>query len=217
MNDGAPLRVLIADDHTLFRESLATLLAMKPGIAAVEQVATLAEVSSRIDQFRPDVLLLDLQMERPAIADIPDFAARTMVVVVTSSEQQEPLLAAVRAGARGVVSKSAAVGTLVDAISAVMRGEVWLSQALQARLVGVLAGYSTDRLTPREKQIVRLVALGLRNVEVAAQLYISAITVKTHLSRIFDKLAVRDRSDLVLYALRTGLIGVNEKKPERPR
>jgi DNA-binding NarL/FixJ family response regulator len=207
------LRILIADDHELFRDSLAVALRLKPGIAEVAETGLLAEVAKRIEEFRPDVLLLDLQMERPAITEIPAFAAQTRVVIVTSIEQPEPLIAAVRAGARGVVQKADAVDTLMAAIRVVANGEAWLNPALQARLIGALAGESADRLTPREREIVRLVALGLRNAEVAAKLYISAVTVKTHLARVFEKLGIRDRADLVLYAVRAGLIGVGEERP----
>jgi DNA-binding NarL/FixJ family response regulator len=212
-----PLRILLADPHELFRDSLAALLATKPGVGAVEGVGTLTDVATRIDAFQPDVLLLDLQMERPATPHIPTFAARTAVMVVTATEELDQLLGAVRAGARAIVPKTAPVATLMEALRAVTIGEVWLSRALQSRLVGELADSSSDRLTIREREIVRLVALGMRNAEVATELYISAITVKTHLSRIFDKLGIRDRADLVLFAVRTGLISVNEKKPERSR
>jgi DNA-binding NarL/FixJ family response regulator len=187
------------------------LLESKPAITAVAVAASLRGLAERVDEFRPDVLLLDLYMEQPVIADIPALAARTNIIVVTAVEQSDQLLGAVRAGARGIVSKSAAVDTLMEALQAVANGHVWLSPALQSQLVGAIASPSADRLTTREREVVRLVALGLRNAEVAAQLFISAITVKTHLSRIFYKLGVRDRADLVLYAVRAGLIGVNEK------
>ena len=123
----------------------------------------------------------------------------------------EQMLAAIRAGARGIVSKGAAADTLLQAMQVVARGEVWLSSALQTRLVGALVDPSAAQLTAREREIVRLVALGFRNAEIAAQLFISAVTVKTHLSRVFEKLGVRDRADLVLYAIRSGLIAVNEQ------
>ena len=187
------------------------LLQCQPSITAVAGTGSLQGLVERVDEFRPDVLLLDLYMEQPVIAEIPALAARTRIIVVTAVEQSDQLLGAVRAGARGVVSKAAAVDTLMEALNAVSGGQVWLSPALQAQLVGSIASPSPDRLTTREREIVRLVALGLRNAEVAAQLFISAITVKTHLSRIFYKLGVRDRADLVLYAVRAGLIGINEK------
>lgn len=204
------MRVLIADDHELFRDSLALLVRSRPAMMEVETSAVLDGLVARVEEFQPDVLLLDLNMERPAITDIPALAARTHVIVVSSVEQSDQLLAAVRAGARGVVSKRDAVDTLMEAMAAVVDGHVWLSPALQSQLVGALTSPSPDRLTAREREIVRLVALGLRNAEVGAELFISGITVKTHLSRIFFKLGIRDRADLVRYAVRTGLIGVDE-------
>ena len=188
------------------------LLQSKPGITAVAVAGSLEGLVERVDAFQSDVLLLDLYMEEPVIAHIPALAARTSIVIVTAVEQSDQLLAAVRSGARGIVAKSAAVDTLMEALNAVASGHVWLSPALQSQLVGAIASPSADRLTTREREVVRLVALGLRNAEVAAKLFISAITVKTHLSRIFYKLGVRDRADLVLYAVRTGLIGVNERQ-----
>ena len=146
------------------------------------------------------------------IPEIPALAMRTRVLVVTSIEQYERLLAAVRAGARGVVSKGATVDKLMEAGHAVTRGDVWLGPALQTRLVSAFAESSTDHLTAREREIVRLAALGMRNAEIASELFISPVTVKTHLGHVFEKLSVRDRSDLVLYALRAGLISVDDGK-----
>jgi DNA-binding NarL/FixJ family response regulator len=205
------MRILIADDHELFRESLATLLRTKPEVGSVATTGSLDDIAQQIRDAEPSILLLDLSMQRPASADIPVLAARTRVIVISANEQADQLLAAVRAGARGVVSKAVAVDTLMAALHAVVRGNVWLSPVLQAQLVNALADPSPDRLTTREREVVRHVALGLRNAEVAAELYISPITVKTHLGRIFSKLGIRDRAELVLYAVRSGLIGVNEK------
>jgi DNA-binding NarL/FixJ family response regulator len=206
-----PLRILVADDQVLFRECLACLLRTKPEIGAVAEAGSLHEAAARIDEFHPDLLLLDLEMSQPVLADIPKIAARVRVIVVTALDRMEQMLAAIRAGARGIVSKGSAADTLLEAIQVVARGEVWLSSALQTRLVGALVDPSPEQLTAREREIVRLVALGFRNAEVGAKLFISAVTVKTHLSRVFEKLGVRDRGDLVLYAVRSGLIAVNEQ------
>ena len=207
----APLRILLADDHELFRAGLASLLRLRADVEEVGELGTLAELDARVSAFRPDILLLDLQLERSALTDISRLAATTQVVVVTASERQEDVLAAVREGARGVVSKSDPVETLLDAIRAVADGHVWLPPALQARLVGELRNPSAELLTAREREIVRFVASGLRNSEVAAKLFISVVTVKTHLSNIFQKLGIRDRTDLVLYAARTGLIDIHKR------
>lgn len=209
--DCRPLRVLVADGHALFRESLAAVLRTKPEVGVAEEVGSLAELAARVEEFAPDILLLDLQMERPVISHIPALAERTRVVIVSAVNQLDQLLAGVRAGARGVVCKGASVETLVEALRVVARGEVWLSQEIQTGIVGALANPSSRCLTTREREIVRLVALGRRNAEIAAELFISPVTVKTHLGRVFEKLGIRDRTDLVLYAVRTGLIVVDEE------
>ena len=206
-----PLRVLVADGHALFRESLAAVLRTKPEVGIAEEVGSLAELGSRVQAFAPDILLLDLQMERPVVAHIPALATRTRVIIVSAVNHLDQLLAGVRAGARGVVCKGASVDTLVEALRVVAAGEVWLSQEIQTAIVGALAHPSLRCLTTREREIVRLAALGRRNAEIATALFISPMTVKTHLSRVFEKLGIRDRTDLVLYAVRTGLIGVDEE------
>jgi len=209
----SPLRILIVDDHELFRASLASLLRLTPDIEEVMELGTLAELDARIGEIRPDILLLDLQLERSAITDIPRLAEVARIIVVTASERVEDVLAAVRAGARGAVLKSSPVETLLEAIRAVADGNVSLPPWLQARLVGELRHPSDDPLTAREREIVCLVARGLRNHEVATRLFISIVTVKSHLSSVFQKLGVRDRADLVLYAVRAGLIDVHDPNP----
>ena len=203
-----PIRVAIADDHALFRQGLRSLLELRAEIAVVAE-------TDRADGLRPmlgvtpcDVLLLDLQMDRSSLSDIGALAAQTKVIVVTASEQAEDALAAIRAGASGIVFKRFAIETLVDAIRAVAEGDMWLAPTLRAAGAREPA---PEPLTPREHEIVRHVALGLRNAEVAARLAISEDTVKTHLNNVFQKLGLRDRVQLTLYALRRGLIGMHER------
>src|SRR5438093_817464 len=116
-----------------------------------------------------------------------------------------------RAGARAVVFKRFAVETLMDALRAVTAGDVWLPPALQRELTAPMSEPATKALTPREREIVRLVALGFHNPEIAEQLSIGEVTVKTHINNVFHKLKIRDRVGLTLYALRLGLIGIHEK------
>jgi len=129
---------------------------------------------------------------------------------VTASEGVESALAAIRAGAKGIVFKRFAVETLMDAIRTVSSGQVFMPAALQTRLVGELREPSHEPLTPREREIVRHVAAGLRNSEIAAKLFISEDTVKTHLGNVFKKVGVRDRVQLTRYALRLGMVGVHD-------
>ena len=207
-----PLRLIVADDHALFRQGLRSMLTnLHPDVSVVSEVDRVSEVVPALDRTPCDVLLLDLQMERNALADIEGFARRVRVVVVTASQQAAEALAAIRAGARAVVFKRFAVETLMDALRAVTAGDVWLPPSLQRELTAPMSEPATKALTPREREIVRLVALGFHNPEIAKQLSIGEVTVKTHINNVFHKLKIRDRVGLTLYALRLGLIGIHEK------
>jgi DNA-binding NarL/FixJ family response regulator len=129
-----------------------------------------------------------------------------------STERVEDALGAIRAGARGVVFKRFAIETLMTAVRAVADGQVWMPPSLQADVAARLGEPASAALTRREREIVRHVALGLRNAEVARRLSISEVTVKTHVNNIFQKLGIRDRVELALYAIRMGIIGVNERQ-----
>ncbi|HVN85043.1 MAG TPA: response regulator transcription factor [Candidatus Binatia bacterium] len=204
------IRIAIADDHALFRQGLKSLLALREGLEVVAECARADEIRSMLDHTPCDVLLLDLQMDRNLLVDVQALAERVPVVLVTASEVPDEAVAAIRAGARGVVFKRFAVETLVDAVGAVMDGHVWMPPSLQAHVATSLRTPAEAGLTAREREIARWVALGLRNAEVARKLFIGEQTVKTHLNNIFLKVGVRDRVELTLYAVRTGLIGVHE-------
>jgi DNA-binding NarL/FixJ family response regulator len=207
-----PLRVIIADDHVLFRQGLkAMLVKLHPEVAVVGEVDSVAEVGPALARTPCEILLLDLQMDRNALADIAAFARRVRVVVVTASQQPAEALEALRAGARAVVFKRFAVETLMEAVRTVMTGHVWMPPALQSELTAQMSEPAGRGLTSRERDIVRLVALGFHNPEIATRLSISEVTVKSHLNNVFRKLDIRDRVGLTLYALRLGLIGIHEK------
>jgi DNA-binding NarL/FixJ family response regulator len=144
-------------------------------------------------------------MDRSVVADISWLSQRLPVLVLSATEVTSEAVAAVRNGARGVVFKRFAVEVLMDAIRTVAAGNVWLPPTLQTQVAAQLRGPSANRLTPREEEIVHCVARGQRNAEVAKNLSISEETVKTHLTRIFRKVGVRDRIELVLYAARVGV------------
>ena len=201
-----PIRVAIADDHPLFRQGLRSLLTLRPEMTVVAEADRVNALHPMLADVDCDVLLLDLQMDRSSLADIGQLASKTRVIVVTASEHPEDALAAIRAGASGVVFKRFAVETLVDAIRTVADGHVWVMPSLHGAVEPPL-----EPLTAREREIVRHVALGLRNAEVATRLAIREDTVKTHLNNVFQKLGVRDRVQLTLYALRRGLIGMHER------
>jgi len=207
-----PLRIVIADDHALFRQGLRSMFVnLHPNVTVVAEVETVSDVARTLASTPCDVLLLDLQMDRNALADIGSFARRAQVVVVTASQDPAEALGAIRAGARAVVFKRFAVETLVEALRAVREGHVWLPPALQSELTARLAEPDAKALTSREREIVRLVALGFQNPEIARRLEISDATVKTHLNNVFHKLEARDRVALTLYAIRTGIVGIHEK------
>ena len=205
------LRIAIADDHALFRQGLKSQLMLQPGLEVVGEVDRADNLAALVERVPIDILLLDLQMERSSLIDIKTLGERVAVVVVTASERAEDALAAVRAGARGVVFKRFAIETLMDAIGAVSEGHVWIPPSLQKHLTERLLEPPDEPLTPREREIVQHVARGLRNAEVAERLSISEVTVKTHLNNIFQKLGLRGRTALALYAIRMGIIGIEER------
>jgi DNA-binding NarL/FixJ family response regulator len=199
-----PIRLLIADDHALFRQGLTSLLMLQPDVEIVGEVERAADLEPALDKTPCDILLLDLQMDRWMGNDVEKLSHRTQVVVLTASERIEDALAALRLGARAIVQKRFAVETLMEAIRSVSNGLVWMPPSLQTELASQLGGGSEQRLTAREGEIARYVAEGLRNAEIAQRLAISESTVKTHLNNIFQKLHLRDRVELALHALRVG-------------
>jgi two-component system response regulator DegU len=210
----SPIRIVIADDHAMLRQGLRSVLAQQPGIAVVGEAERVDDIAPTLEQTPCDILLLDLQMDRKVTVDIARLTEHAKVVILTANEDLDEAVACLREGAQGVVLKRFAVETLLDAVHAVMRGDTWLPPRLQNRMATELRGAARISLTSRERDIIRLVARGLRNGEVARKLFISEETVKTHLNNIFRKLNLRDRVELTLYAVRIGLIGVGDGLPE---
>ena len=206
-----PIRLVIADDHGLFRQGLKMMLQLED-IEVVGEVATMSELPATLATTAPDMLLLDLQMERSALPDIATLAKGTRILVVTANEGAEDALLALRRGVRGIVFKRFAVETLMEAIWAVADGHVWMPPELQSAVTADWREPSAMRLTEREREVVRHVALGLRNAEVAQRLGVSEVTIKTHLSSVFQKLGLRDRVELTLYAIRAGLADVERRQ-----
>lgn len=202
-----PIRLILADDHALFRDGLKSLLKLQPDIEVVAEVDRANDVPTVLATTPCDVLLLDLQMDRWLMDDIGRLSEITKIIVLTASESGQNGVQALRSGARGVVHKRFAIETLMTAIRTVAEGLVWMPPTVQAEFAA--QGSSTSkRLTARELEIVRFVAIGLRNAEVGERLAISESTVKTHLNNIFQKLTVRDRLELAHYAIKTGLVAV---------
>ena len=203
-------RIILADDHALFRQGLRSLLRQQSDFEVVAEVERASDLLKTTAEVPCDVLLLDLQMERWMLNDVEALAGVTKVIVLTASERVEDGLAVLRLGGRGVVQKRFAVETLMEAIRAVAEGLVWMPATLQAELAAQLRSVPTVKLTVRESEVVRCVALGMRNGEIAAQCQITEATVKTHINNIFQKLDCRDRVELTRYAFRTGLLSPRE-------
>jgi DNA-binding NarL/FixJ family response regulator len=200
-----PIRLVIADDHRIFRQGLKSLLKSEPEVTVVGETDHVGDLATLLADTPCDLLLLDLQMERSVLGDIEALSARVPVIVLTASEVPVDAVAALRSGARAVVFKRFAVETLMDAIRTVAADDVWMPASLQTHMAAQLRSPGASALSPREEEVLRHVATGLRNAEVAERLSISEETVKTHLNRIFKKLGVRDRVELALHAARGGV------------
>jgi len=212
-------RIVIVDDHTLFREGLRTILETEDDIEVVADAESAEDIVELVWQTRPDVLLLDIRMPQgsglDAVPAVLKISPNTHVLVLTACDEKEEHVRAFRLGAKGVILKDSARQTLMQAIRTVCQGEVWMDPRMSGALAEELSHIGTEGdpistrqengLTERELEIVRLVASGYKNKEVGATLAISERTVKTHLTNIFQKLGVRDRVGLVMYALRHNL------------
>jgi two-component system NarL family response regulator len=207
---GTPLRLIIADDHALFRQGLKSLLLLQPDTQVVAEIESADDVAPVVSGTDSDILLLDLQMDRWMMDDIPQLSRLTNVIVLTASESAESGVRALRLGAKGVVQKRFAIETLMMAVRSVADGMVWMPPTVQTEFARQESSTGKE-LTPRESEIVRYVASGLRNNEVAERLSITESTVKTHLNNIFQKLGVRDRLELTHYAIKTGLVAVLDR------
>ena len=210
------IRVLIADDHQLFRDGLKALLQSAPDAEVVGEAATGREAIQLAAESQPDVIIMDLQMPDidgiEATRRIVQTSPRINVLMVTMFEDDQSVFAAMRAGARGYVLKGAKHDEMLRAIRAVSSGEAIFSPSIAARLMDFFAasrrripeGEFAD-LTERELEILNLMARGESNAEIAAALTISIKTVRNHVSNIFSKLQVADRAQAVIRAREAGL------------
>ncbi len=206
-----PLRILIADDHPLFRKGMRTLLVSMPETEVVGEATTGKEAVEQALSLQPDVVLMDLQMPEggglTAIRSLMSANPETRILVVTLFEDDESVFAALRAGARGYVLKDADELEMMRAIQAVSRGEAIFSPAIAARLMDFFAAApratppeAFQELTEREKEVLRLIARGYSNARIAEELTISLKTVRNHASNIFNKLQVADRAQAAIRA-----------------
>ena len=207
------IRLIVADDHAIFRQGLRLLMRLEEDLEIVAEVDRASALSAALDATPCDVLVLDLQMDEWTGHQIEGLAKRTAVMVLTASERIEDAMAALRMGARAIVQKRFAFETAIEAIRAAANGMVWLPSSVQTELASQMIAPTEKKLTGRESEVLRAVAVGLKNAEVAERLSITEGTVKTHLSSIFQKLGLRDRVELTHYALRAGLVQVAGRKP----
>ena len=205
------IRVLVADDHAVVREGLRTFLRLQKGIEVVGEAGDGAEAVAESARLDPDVVLMDLVMPKldgiEAMRRIREERPATRVIVLTSFGDDDRLLPAVRAGAAGYLLKSAQPREVVRAIRAAHAGEAVIDPKAAGRLLDVLADARTAprALTPREREVLGLLARGRPNKTIALELGLSEKTVKAHVGHIFAKLGVTDRTQAALYAVREGL------------
>jgi DNA-binding NarL/FixJ family response regulator len=205
--------VVLADDQRVVREGLATLLGLLPDIEVLGTASDGDEVVALVKRLQPDVVLMDLRMPRcdgvEATRRLRDQAPGSKVIVLTTYADDRSVLEALRAGARGFLTKDAGAEEIASAITAVVRGDAAIDPAVQHHLVAaVAAGPELPHgLTPREAEVLTLIAEGLSNTEIAARLFVSEATVKSHVNHVFTKTGVRDRAQAVTFAYRNGLAG----------
>jgi DNA-binding NarL/FixJ family response regulator len=212
------IRVLLADDQRVVREGLGMLVGLLEGIELVATAADGEEALALAAEHNPDVVLMDLRMPRvdgiEAIRRLAARGDRPRAIALTTYADDASVLGALRAGARGYLTKDAGADQIRSAVEAVARGDAALDPAVQHHVVAALtvpaAGAEPelpDGLTPREAEVLALIAEGLTNTEIADRLVVSAATIKTHVNHIFAKAGVRDRAQAVVYAYANGLAG----------
>ena len=213
-----PVRILLADDHPIFRDGLRRLLEAEPGFHVVGEASDGAEAVAMARKLKPDLLLLDLAMPKhpglEAVRELGNSDNPTRILLLTAAVEKEQIVEALQLGARGVVLKESATQLLLNSIRAVIAGQYWVGRETISNLVEYLRGLLAPTpapkqkrfgLTPRELEIVSAVVAGYTNKDVAAHYKISEDTVKHHLSNIFDKLGVSTRLELALFAVHQDL------------
>jgi two-component system, NarL family, nitrate/nitrite response regulator NarL len=219
------IRIVVADDHPIFRDGLCKLLALEEDFEVVAQAQDGRQVLEVLQQLEPDVLLLDLKMPGlDGLATLQKLQAaknKTRVIVLTASDDKNEFVQAMKLGTSGIVLKQTATELLIKSIRKVHAGEIWLDSHTTAAVIRQFVAAEEapppppvqaqprererSPLSQREREIVALVAQGFKNKEMAEKMFISEQTVKNHLHNIFDKLGVSDRLELALYAIHNNL------------
>ncbi len=222
------IRVVIADDQALIRDGLAALLSSDPEIEVIGQAGNGREAVDLARELHPDVVLMDIRMpemdglaataelaSEPPSQDADPAGPRPKVLILTTFDLDEYVYEALGAGASGFLLKDASAADHVDGVRVVAAGDALLAPSITRRLIGDFARRrrhqrpspgATSSLTPRELEVLRLIARGLSNAEIAAELVVSEATVKTHVAHVLMKLGVRDRVQAVIFAYETGLV-----------
>lgn len=211
----SPIRILIADDHRLFREGLRALLTSLANFEVVGEAATGQQAIEQAMALQPDVILMDIQMPDvngvEATRRIRQAVPQTGIIMVTMFEDDNSVFAAMRAGARGYILKDADQTEVIRTLESVASGEALFGAAIAERMMKLFSNPPPDsspsafpELTDREHEVLELIAQGYSNAEIAAQLYISPKTVSNHVTSIFDKLQVIDRAQAIVKARKAG-------------
>lgn len=218
-SDG-PIRVLVVDDHELYRRGLLIVLAQEPGIEVVGEAGDGTTAVALAGELNPDLVLMDVRMPRSdgiaACRTIKETAPKTRIVMLTASEDESDLYEAVKAGASGYLLKESSIDEVVAAIRATHEGQSLLNPTMAAKLLAEFATMArrtetsrVPRLTAREVDVLKLLAWGRTNREIADGLFISEHTVKSHVANILEKLQLHSRLEAAMYAVREKLVDID--------
>jgi DNA-binding NarL/FixJ family response regulator len=217
-----PLRVLIVDDHALFRSGLHLVLKQEPDIEVVGEASDGQEAVHQAQELMPDVILMDVRMPRrsgiEATRQIKELLPHVKILVLTISDEEADLYEAIKAGAAGYLLKEISIDEVAEAIRSIWQGQSRISPSMAAKLLAEFAAMSkraeeqrqlpAPRLTEREMEVLRLVAQGLNNRDIGNHLFISENTVKNHVRNILEKLHLHSRMEAVVYAVREKLLEI---------
>jgi two-component system NarL family response regulator len=219
---GDAIRVMICDDHALFRRGLIMVLESEDGIEVVGEAEDGEEAVAKAEELAPDVVLMDVRMPRvsgiEATRSIADSVPTAKILMLTVSDEEDDLYDAIKAGATGYLLKEISIEEVATAIRAVVSGQSLISPSMASKLLSEFTNLAkkaderqsvpTPRLTDRELEVLKLVAQGMSNREIAGELYISENTVKNHVRNILEKLHLHSRMEAVVYAVREKLLDI---------